>query len=143
MNIKKNDLTFSKHGDFTIESGDIQDTTGFLGLGFIEEVELRIKSSADDWYFEPEKGASLSEYEGRMITPALIENLRESISNSLTYDDFLVSSDFFVSISVLDLHEVAVKLNFSDNIKKYIDYRIQDVRMVFDLRNGIPKIVRY
>jgi hypothetical protein len=143
MNIKKNDLLFSKLGDFELKNGDLEDSTDILGLGFLEEVEIRVKSSTNDWYFEEDKGANLPDFEGRMINETLIEDIREAVTSSLTYDDFLASVDFSVDAKGIDLHEVAVKINFSDNIKKYIDYRIQDVRMVFDLRNGIPKIVRY
>ena len=77
-----------------------------------------------------------------MITPRLIENIKQAITSSLTYDDFLASSDFRVDVGVVDISEVAVKIVFSDNIRKYIDYKIQDVRVVFDLKNGTPKIMR-
>jgi hypothetical protein len=142
MSAIKADLLFSLNGDFVFEHGDIKDSLSLEGLGFIEEVEPRIKSSQNDWYFEPDKGANLETYEGRMITPALIENIKESIKNCLTYEDFLTTNNFIVDVAVIDISEVAVKIIFSDNIKKYIDYKIQDVRIVFDLKNGTPRIVR-
>lgn len=142
ISAKKADLLFSLNGDFVFEYGDIKDSLAIEGLGFIEEVEIRIKSTQNDWYFDAEKGAGLEKYEGRMITPALIENMRESIRNALTLDDFLTTNNFNIDIAVIDMGEVAVKIVFSDNIKKYIDYKIQDVRIVFDLKNGTPRIVR-
>lgn len=140
--VDRNDLMFSAKGDFIIKHGDLDDTVGIPGLGFIEEVELRIKSSQGDWYFDENKGANLELYEGRMITPALLDSIRETITSSLTYQDFLVASDFYVDIAIIDINEVAVKVIFSDNIQKLIDYRIQDVRIVFDLKNATPRIVR-
>jgi hypothetical protein len=136
------DFMFSLNGDFRVKHGDLETTIDLPGLGFIEEVELRIKSSPRDWYFDPKKGAALEEYEGRMITPGLIQNIKESISNSLTYDDFLTTNNFNIDVGVIDINEVAVKVIFSDNIRRYVDYKIQDVRIVFDLQNGTPKIVR-
>jgi hypothetical protein len=142
LNIEKEDFKFSLNGDFSIKNGDLEDTFKYQGLGFIEEVEIRIKSSFGDWYFEEDKGANLHVYEGRMITPSLMDNIAESIKSSLTQDDFLTSIDFQVVVQQIDIFEVAVKLVFSDNIKKYIDYRIQDVRIIFDLKNATPRIVR-
>jgi hypothetical protein len=142
FNLEKEDFKFSQNGDFIILSGDLEDTFKYQGLGFIEEIELRIKSSYNDWYFEADKGANLHLYEGRMITESLLDSIVESISGSLTNDDFLSRVDFEVLVKQVDMHEVAVKLNFSDNIKKYIDYRIQDVRIIFDLKNATPRIVR-
>jgi hypothetical protein len=138
----RNDFLFSLNGDFRIKHGDLEVSNAIPGLGFIEEVELRIKSSPGDWYFDDNKGAGLDEYEGKMITPGLIESIRESIVNSLTYDDFLTKNNFIVDVGVIDVNEVAVKVIFSDNITKYVDYKIQDVRIVFDLKNGTPRIVR-
>lgn len=138
----RNDFLFSLNGDFRIKHGDLETSQKINGLGFIEEVEIRIKSSPGDWYFDFEKGAGLESFEGRAITPVLVENIRQSISRSLTYDDFLASSDFSVDVGVIDIGEVAVRIVFSDNIRKYIDYKIQDVRVVFDLKNGTPKIMR-
>jgi hypothetical protein len=142
LNLEKEDFKFSQNGDFTIKNGDIEDTFKYQGLGFIEEVEIRIKSSYGDWYFDEDKGANLHLYEGRMITESLLDSIVESISNAFTNDDFLSRVDFEVLVKQVDMHEVAVKLNFSDNIKKYIDYRIQDVRIIFDLKNATPRIVR-
>lgn len=142
LNLEKEDFKFSQNGDFTIKNGDLEDTFKYQGLGFIEEVEIRIKSSYGDWYFDEEKGANLHLYEGRMITESLLDSIVESISNAFTNDDFLSRVDFEVLVKQVDMHEVAVKLNFSDNIKKYIDYRIQDVRIIFDLKNATPRIVR-
>ena len=138
----RNDFLFSSNGDFSIKHGDLETSENIIGLGFIEEVELRIKSSPGDWYFETDKGAELESFEGKMITPSLIQEIKESISNSLTHDDFLTKNNFAIEVGVIDVGEVAVKVIFSDNIRKYIDYKIQDVRIVFDLNNGIPKIMR-
>lgn len=138
----RNDFLFSLNGDFRIKHGDLEVSQSIPGLGFIEEVELRIKSSPGDWYFDTEKGAGLEEYEGRMITPVLIQTIKESVTNSLTYDDFLTKNNFKVDVGIIDINEVAVKVVFSDNINRYVDYKIQDVRIVFDLRSGVPRIVR-
>lgn len=142
ISARKADLSFSLNGDFVFEYGDIRDTLELEGLGFIEEVELRIKSSQNDWYFKPDYGANLDLYEGRMITPALLENIKESIREALTSDNFMTKDSFDVQLGVIDVGEVAVKIIFSDNIRKYIDYKIQDVRIIFDLKNGTPRIVR-
>lgn len=142
MTATRNDFLFSLNGDFRIRHGDLEVSQSITGLGFIEEVELRIKSSPRDWYFDPDKGAGLEAYEGRMITPGLIQSIKESVTNSLTYDDFLTKNNFQVDVGVIDINEVAVKLIFSDNINRYVDYKIQDVRIVFDLRSGVPRIVR-
>lgn len=142
LNIEKEDFKFSQNGDFSVRNGDLEDTFKYQGLGFIEEVELRIKSSYGDWYFEEDKGANLHLFEGRMITENLLDNIIEAIKNALTYDDFLSMVDFQTEAKQIDMNEVAVKVIFSDNIKKYIDYRIQDVRIIFDLKNATPRIVR-
>jgi|LakMenE18May11ns_1017448.scaffolds.fasta_scaffold8963327_1 hypothetical protein len=140
--VKRKDFNFSEHGDFIIEHGDLKDTMKFHGLGFMEEVELRIKSSYGDWYFEEEKGANLHVFEGRMISDSLISSIEESISNALTFNDFLSTSDFNVEAIAIDINEVAVKVVFSDNIRKLIDYRLESVRIVFDLKTATPRIVR-
>ena len=142
MSVQKTDLSFSMNGDFIFEYGDLKDTMELEGLGFIEEVESRIKSSQNDWYFDTEYGANLDLYEGRMITPALLENIKESIRSALIHNNFITKDSFQVQTGVIDIGEVAVKIIFSDNIRKYIDYKIQDVRIIFDLKNGIPRIVR-
>lgn len=142
INSKKIDFLFSKNGDFVFEFGDIKDSYNLNGLGFIEEVELRIKSSQNDWYFDPEYGANLDRYVGQMINPSLIQAINESIRFALTYDDFLSLSNFSVDVQQIGINEVAVKVFFSDNIKKDIDYKIQDVKLVFDLKNAVPRIVR-
>ena len=142
ISANKTDLRFSQNGDFIVQHGDLLDTFELNGLGFIEEVELRIKSSANDWYFDSEYGASLHVFEGRMITPALLENIKESIVSALTYNNFLTPSGFNVQIGIIDIDEVAVKIIFSDNIRNLIDYKIQDVRIIFDLKNGTPRVVR-
>ena len=142
FNMQKEDILFSRNNDFSIKNGDLEDSLGIPGLGFLEEVELRIKSSYGDWYFDEQKGANLYLFEGQMITVSLLENLRESIQTALTYDDFLITNDFKVSVAQIDMDEVAVKIEFSDNIQKYIDYTIHDVKIIFNFKNGTPKIVR-
>ena len=142
INSKKVDLSFSGNGDFIFEFGDLKDTFEMDGLGFMEEIELRVKSSQNDWYFDPEYGANLDMYEGKMITPGMLESLSQSVRSALLYNDFLTSDSFDVDVGVIDINEVAVKIFFSDNIRKNLDYRIQDLKMVFDLKSGTPKIVR-
>ena len=142
ISASRNDFLFSLNGDFRIKHGDLETSNKIAGLGFIEEVEIRIKSTPGDWYFDLEKGAGLESFEGKAITPSLIEGIKQAITRCLTYDDFLSSSDFVVDVGVVDIGEVAVRIVFSDNIRKYIDYKIQDVRVVFDLKNGTPKIMR-
>lgn len=142
VNSKKIDLLFSKNGDFVFEFGDVKDSYNISGLGFIEEVELRIKSSQNDWYFDPEYGANLDRYIGQIINPGLIEAIAQSIRSALTHDDFLTLSNFNVDVQQIGIDEVAVKVFFSDNIKRDIDYKIQDVKLVFDLKNATPRIVR-
>lgn len=142
LNLEKEDFKFSQNGDFIVTSGDLEDTSKLKGLGFLEEVEIRVRSSFGDWYFEEEKGANLHLFEGRMITEGLLDSIIEYISNAITADDFLAPIDFTVDARQIDMHEVAVKIVFSDNIKKYIDYRIQDIKVIFDLKNANPRIVR-
>lgn len=142
INSRKVDLSFSENGDFIFEFGDLKDTFETDGLGFMEEIELRIKSSQNDWYFDPEYGANLDMYEGKMITPGMLESLSQSVRSALLYNDFLTSDSFDVDVGVVDTNEVAVKIFFSDNIRKNLDYKIQDFKMIFDLKNGTPKIVR-
>ena len=120
----KTHLSFSLNGDFVIQHGDLKDTFDLNGLGFIEEVELRIKSSVNEWYFDPEYGASLYVFEGQMITLTLLENIKESIVSALTYNNFLTTSAFDVQLGIIDIDEVAVKIIFSDNIGNLIDYKI-------------------
>ena len=138
----RNDFLFSSNGDFSIRHGDLETTHRINGLGFIEEVELRIKSSPGDWYFDREKGAGLENFEGTMLNSRLLKEIENSISDALSYDDFLTKNNFRVSAGIIDSEGVAVNVIFSDNITKYIDYRIQDVRIVFDLKNGTPKVMR-
>jgi hypothetical protein len=138
----RNDFLFSSNGDFTVKGGDLETSQKIKGLGFIEEVELRIKSSPGDWYFDLRKGADLESFEGRMITPSLIQGIKEAIKSSLTYDDFLTKSDFRVDATAIDIGEIAIKVVFSTNIIKYVDYKIQDVRIVFDLNSGASRIMR-
>ena len=67
---------------------------------------------------------------------------RIEVAVVIVFSFFLTINNFNVEVGVIDLNEVAVKVIFSDNIRRYVDYKIQDVRIVFDLQNGTPKIVR-
>ena len=142
VNTTKEDLLFSEIGDFIIENGDLKDTRYLRGIGFIEEVESRLKSSTNDWTLNPDYGANIGSFRGLSNSKVAWRRLEDSISYALTQDGFLLIGDFSVFAIGINESQVAVKIVFSDNIRKDIDYKIQDVRIVFDLLSDGPRIMR-
>lgn len=142
INVEKQDLLFSETGDFVVKNGDLQDSRSLQGLGFLEEIENRLKSSFNDWKLNPGYGANLSSFRGLNNNKVLWSRIVDSINYSLTQDHFLLSSDFSVYATGINESQVAVKIIFSDNIRKNIDYRIQDIRIVFNLLTDGPHIMR-
>jgi hypothetical protein len=140
--IGRQDFEWSGFGDFIVSGGDITDTRRMKGLGFIEEVELRVKSSFGDWKLEEDKGANLESYRGRMNNKTTWESITNSMTYSLTQDSFLSNSEFKVFVAPVSHNEVAIRIDFSDNIKLKIDERLHTIRMIYNLDGQGPFIMR-
>jgi hypothetical protein len=140
--IEKKDFRWSETGDFLVFGGDLRDTRELTGLGFIEEVEIRMKSGINDWGLEPEKGANLDTYRGAPNIKKTWEAISSSITYSLIFDAFLTAVDFTVYVAPVAATEVAIRIDFSDNITKGIDEKLQSVRMIYNLDGQGPFIAR-
>ena len=141
-NVAKQDFRWSTMGDFVIQDGDISDTRELSGLGFFEEVERRIASSFDDWKLSANDGANLDVYKDRINEEATWKEISDSISFAFTSDFFLSAVDFKVYVAPVGINEVAVRVEFSDNIRREIDPRLDNVKVVYDLTGQGPFIMR-
>jgi len=140
--IEKQDFKWSEMGDFIIEAGDIADTRDFLGMGFMEEVERRIATGFGDWKLKENEGADLHIYKDRINNKATWESITNSISFSLTFDFLLGPTDFQVFVAPVGINEVAVRLEFSDNIKEALDPKLRNIKIVYNLAGEGPFIMR-
>lgn len=140
--ITKQDLLWSDIGDFLVQTGDLRDTREMSGLGFIDEIERRIQSSFGDWKLKPEEGANLHIFRGKINNEETWGEIRDSISFALIADNFLTISDFEIYVAPISHSEVAIRIDFSDNIKRKIDERIQTIKVVYDLNGQGPFIMR-
>jgi hypothetical protein len=129
-------------GDLVISSGDIQDTRYTKGLGFIEECQRRISTSLNDWKLKEKEGASLHVYKDRINNQKLWREMSDSLIFCLTYDSFLSSLDFSVHVAPISATEVAARVDFSDNIKRRLDPKLHNIKIVYNLTGEGPFIMR-
>ncbi len=140
--VRREDLLWSSAGDFVFESGDIKDSRGISGVGFLEEVERRLKSSFGDWKTNETDGANMHLFRGRNNDDTTWSEISNSIIYGLTYDGFLASLDFEVFIAPVSYSEVAIRIEFTDNIKNMLDHRVQNIKIVYNLMGSGPYIMR-
>lgn len=141
-NVLREDLSWADTGDFIFSGGDLQDTREKRGKGFIEEVSLRIGSSFNDLKIDPDKGANISEAEGMNNVKSTWDFIIDNIKYSLTKDAFLGLGDFEVNVAPVSVFEVAVRIDFSDNIKRLIDPAFFSVKVIYNLDGKGPFIMR-
>lgn len=106
----KVDLLFSDSGDFSLDSkrGDISDTTELLYRAFIQQILTRIESSRGDWKLEPNIGANLLNFAGKVNTPVLGNSIRLAVVNSLIQDSFIKSSELKVEVFPVSKTNIAI-----------------------------------
>lgn len=140
--VGKQDFKWSDMGDFIVNGGDLEDTRELQGTGFIEEVQRRVKSGFGDWKLAEDDGANLHVYENRINNEATWRDISDAISFSLTKDFFLVPLDFQVFVAPVSTNEVAVRIEFSDNIRRQIDPKLHNVKIVYNLEGQGPFVMR-
>ncbi|MDD3412425.1 MAG: hypothetical protein PHY47_00330 [Lachnospiraceae bacterium] len=140
--INREDLTWSDMGDFTVALGDIEDTRAVKGKGFIEECQRRIQSSFNDWKLRNQDGANLHVFKDRINNEILWNEIKDSIVFALTFDSFLSPLDLTVHVAPVSATEVAVRIDFSDNIKKHIDPSLHMIKVIYNLTGEGPFIMR-
>lgn len=140
--LNKIDFYWSDIGDFIIENGDIKDTRRTVGAGFLDEAIRRIKSSTGDWKLNPTDGASLSEHEGKINGPATWQEIKNSIIYAYTHDLFLYPDSFEVNIAPIDIDEIAIRIDFSQELSILLDTELPVIKMVYNLQTHQPFIMR-
>lgn len=140
--IGRQDFKWSQMGDFVVESGDLADTRELQGLGFMEEVERRIATGYGDWKLKEEDGADLHIYKDRINNEETWKAISDSISYALTADFFLGPVDFQVYVAPVGINEVAVRVEFSDNVRELIDPKLHNIKIVYNLDGEGPFIMR-
>lgn len=140
--VGKQDFKWSGMGDFIVSGGDLEDTREIQGMGFMEEVERRVNSGFGDWKLAEDDGSNMHIYEGRINNQATWRDISDAISFSLTKDFFLVPLDFQVFVAPVSTNEVAVRVEFSDNIRRQIDPRLHNVKIVYNLEGQGPFVMR-
>lgn len=146
MSIRKRinivDMEWSSDGDFVIRNGDLSDTLNFRGMGFIQEVEDRVKSTLEDWKLLPKKGANIEEFYGEQNNKKTWKQIETAISFSLTKDGFLNSQDFSVTVAPLSNTEVAARIDFNISLTDTVPDSKIVVKVVYDLAGQGPFIIR-
>lgn len=138
----RQDFLWADSGDFSIQSGDLRDSREVQGLGFIEEVSRRVSSSYGDWKLTPEEGANIAVNKGKNNEESTWKSIKDSITYALILDDFLSIPDFQVYVAPVGINEVAVRIEFSHNIKRYLDPRLDSVKLIYSLDGEGPFIMR-
>jgi len=136
------DLSWSSSGDFIIENGDLADTFSTEGLGFIQEAEERVKSSAGDWKLLPEKGANIDEYHGEINNLDTWKSIESSITLALTADSFLNKQDFAITIAPITQTEIAIRIDFNASLTAIVPDSTIVIKVVYDLVGKGPFIIR-
>jgi hypothetical protein len=140
--VDKQDMQWAEMGDFVVGSGDIRDTREIQGLGFIEECQSRVATGFGDWKLKPEEGANLHVFKDRLNNKNTWREIGDSITFALTYDSFLSSLDFKVHVAPVSTTEVAVRIDFSDNIKRRLDPKLHNIKIIYNLTGEGPFIMR-
>jgi hypothetical protein len=140
--IGKQDFKWADMGDFIVSGGDLADTRELQGLGFMEEVQRRIATGFGDWKLKEDQGANLHLYKDRINNKETWKDITDSISFSLTHDFFIGPVDFQVYVAPVGINEVAVRVEFSDNVKELLDQRLHNIKIVYNLIGEGPFIMR-
>jgi len=140
--INLTDLKWSNEGDLVIENGDLADTKNINGLAFLQEVSDRVRSSSGDWQMMSEKGANLDEFIGVVNSSSTQKAIEDTISFSLTRDNFLDSQDFQIAVIPVDNTQIAVRIDFDTSLTDIeADSTIQ-FKLIYDTSGKGPFIVR-
>lgn len=140
--IRLTDLKWSQEGDFEVENGDIADTRYINGRAFIQEITERVKSSANDWKLQRNKGAGVDNFRGEINnieTQAQIEN---AIAFSLTRDRFLDQQDFTVMAAPVSTTEIAVRIEFDTSLTDVVPDSTIQLKLIYDTDGKGPFIIR-
>ena len=136
------DLKWASGGDFIIENGDIADTYDIVGLGFIQDVEDRVKSSYQDWYLDPSRGSSIEEFEGEINNEDTWEGIENTVSLALQRGGFLHASDFTVTVAPIDEYSVAARIDFNLEDLDPVTNDSLTIKIIYDLHGTGPFILR-
>ena len=142
FSINREDLCWSDMGDFIVDLGDIKDTRSVRGKGFFEECQKRVASSNNDWKLKEDEGASLHVYKDRINNEVLWNEIKDSIVFCFTADGFLSPLDFAVHVAPVSATEVAVRIDFADNIKRHLDPSLHIMKVIYNLTGEGPYIMR-
>lgn len=142
ISVKREDLLWSSSGDFVLDRGDLADSRGITGTAFVEEIERRLKTSYGDWKLRPVEGANMHLFRGKNNDQTTWAEISDSIIHGLSFDHFLSPSDFEVFVAPISHSEVAIRVEFADNIKTMIDDRVENIKIVYNLMGSGPYIMR-
>ena len=140
--VVREDILWSQLDDFTVVNGDLADTRSKSGLGFLEEVEIRLKSAIGDWKLDGEKGASIIHFEGRINNEKTWGEISDAISHTLSHDLFLYATQFEVFIIPLSEDEIAIRIDFNKELGILLDEEIPSIKLVYSLVGHQPYVMR-
>lgn len=129
------DIEFDDYGDFDLVSGDISvltDKTLILRQNVID----RLKTSFRDYDLYPNLGADLNSCIGKSNSEALAQRVKENINYTLTFDGFLLASDFVLAI-FQDKEKMFIKLE----IATQLNITSEDVLSINILFNTITGVI--
>lgn len=91
-----NDIKFDRYGDITFFGNDI-DIIDEQNDILYQNILDRLITNHGDYKLYPSLGANISRQIGKSVTPELEETIKNNVINTLTYDNFLLSSEFTVT----------------------------------------------
>jgi len=105
----------SNYGDFVFK-GDLQTIEDRQVLKHL--INERVKTSFGDFRLNIESGADVERFVGAAITDQLIDDIKASIQNSLTYDGLLPPQDITIAPLKVGNNRVYFRIMITDPYSK-------------------------
>ena len=104
------DLQWTDEDDFSLEMGDIRDTSSDPLRSIEQEITTRLKSRVGDWVSDPHLGADLDDFIGEPNTKSLAKDIDLQIRSSLTADGLVAMRDLDITSLPMDVHSILFRL---------------------------------
>jgi hypothetical protein len=121
------DIEVGHDGDFACSYDDDVKVDGII---------FRLKTQRGDYALEPECGAGLEDFIGRLNTPELGAEISTRVVESLTYDRFLEPKNIRVDVAPLSASELVISVYVAGTVSTYT------VLSSLDLLTGRIKTVK-
>jgi len=96
------DLWFTNAGDFSIEAGDLKDTTSEGLRSFIQEITTTAKSSLQDWKLQPGDGAGLDDFIGRPQSPQTSNLIHDRLRVAIVSKNLIGEENLAITVIPID-----------------------------------------